>query len=192
MTSKPVVKKLREVKESEIQTLTSGVRVIIPRINHFELQGLVQMEEDVLPPIVLDEETGREFPNENDPTYLAKIEAQNMRRGLKVLDIALIGVILVDGMPDDNEWLPEVMFKSKLGLLDIGLLDLNSPIEKEYAFKKYIAFKAPEDWDKLQGKINAVEEAAAAADATFQGDEARQADSPARSKERRKGKANRN
>lgn len=175
--SNPVVDKLRERSADKIKTLSSGVRVIIEGVSNFEMQEVAMKAGEVYPPIYKDPETGRDVENYADPHYQRQLEKANLARGLMVLDAMLIGVILVDGLPPDDEWVKVLRFKEKRGLINLEDLDFNSPIEKEYAFKKHVAFINPEDWKLLQGKVEEIQEATSKADAMFQGDAEQSADS---------------
>lgn len=176
MPSNPVINKMREDKSDKIKTLTSGVRVLINSISNFEIQEMSMSIADPPPPIIRDPETGRDFENVDDPNYIKAKYATDIKRGLLTLDAVLIGVELVDGLPDDSEWIPVLNFKAKRGIIDISDLDFNNPIEKEFAYKKYVAFVDKADWELLQSKIDAGKEAASKADAMFPSNEEQPAD----------------
>lgn len=176
MTVNRVVNKLKELQEDKIKVLSTGIRVIIPGISQFELQEMALEVETIKPPRFVDPETGREVENFNDPDYIERRTHENLKRGLRIMDSMLVGVILVDGMPEDNDWIDILKFKEKLGTIKLDGLDLDIKIEREYAYKKYVAFVDKDDLEILQGKVKAVEEAAKQADEIFQGDEARTAD----------------
>lgn len=181
--SNPVVDKLRQSQEDKIKVLSTGVRVIVDGISTFEIQEINMAMETVRPPIVRDPETGRDIENYDDPHYKEAVTEQNLKRGLLVLDAMLIGVTLVDGLPQDDGWINVLRFKEKRGLISLADLDLNNPIEKEYAFKKYVAFIDSKDWEILQGKVEEVSTATAKADAMFPSNEERAADNGSSSQE---------
>lgn len=196
MPSNPVINKLKELNEDKIKTLSSGVRVIIPGTSQFELQEMALESEPVKPPRFTDPETGREVENYNDPDYIDRLNTMQLKRGLRLLDSMLIGVVLADGLPDDsdyNNWVATLKFKEKMGYIHLNGLDIDNPgIEKEYAFKKYVAFIDTDDLDILKGKVKKAEEAAKKADEIFPGDEARDADSGSASEEGSEGQPARN
>lgn len=173
--SNPIVTKLKELDEEKIKVLTTGVRVIIPGISQFMLQEMAMSADTVKPPRFVDPETGREVENTNDPDYIEAVNTSNMKKGLRLLDAMLVGVILVDGLPDNDDWVDELRFQEKLGTINLSNLDFNRKIEKEYAYKKYIAFLDKADTDLLQVRARKVEEAAEKTDAIFPVDEARTA-----------------
>lgn len=180
MVDNPILEKIREQKqEEEIITLSSGIRVIIPGMSFFELQEMAINEPDIKPPIFHDPDTGRDIENPNDPAYIAAVQQAKMERGLKVLDSMLIGVKLVDSLPEDDAWVKKLRFKEKRGLVNLNGLNLDDPYEKEYAYKKHEAFLEKDDWDHLSAKIYGIREATNKADAIFPGDEKRDADNGA-------------
>lgn len=181
--SSPIVKQLKELEDGDIKTLSSGVRVIIKGISQFTLQSMVANSDTVKPPRFVDPETGREVENFNDPDYIDALNTANMKKGLMVMDAMLVSVILVDGLPEDDDWVEELRFQEKLGILSLDKLDFNRKIEKEYAYKKYMAFKSKEDMDLLQMRARKVEEAAEKTDAIFPVDEASAADNGGTSQE---------
>lgn len=193
MPSNPVADKLRENAQSNIQTLSTGVRVIIPEMSSFEIQALAMYIPEPRAPLWTDPETGREMENVNDPTYLAAKQASDIERGMLSLDAMLIGVILVDGMPEDDTWLKVLQFKVKKGIVrNMEDYNLDNPLELEFVFKKHHAFRTTSDWQMLQGKIEETQGGAKKADAVFQSDEERAADNGASPEAASEGEASRN
>lgn len=180
-TKNPVVKKIREsaAKEDDVKTLSTGIRVRIHGISSFEIQEMALALDDPEPPRVHDPESDRVIENRDDPEYVRELDRLNFKRGMLVLDATLIGVELVDGLPDDKQWLPMLQFKAKKGMIGLSDYDLDNPLEKEYVFKKYYAFKSASDWQLLQDKIAEIQGATAKADAMFPSDTQRNGDSEA-------------
>lgn len=174
--SNPIVNKLKELDEEKIKVLSTGVRVIIPGVSQFMLQDMAMASETVKAPRFVDPETGREVENLNDPDYIEAVNASNMKKGLRLMDAILVGVILVDGLPEDEDWIDELRFQEKLGAINLSNLDFNRKIEKEYAYKKYVAFRSKDDTDLLNTRVRKVEESAEKTDAIFPADEARPTD----------------
>lgn len=175
----PVTAKLREKPVDDgIRTLSTGYRVKVGDISFFEIQEIATSLDYPPPPRIQDPDSDRVIENKDDPEYVRQCEAIDFKRGMLVLDAALIGVILVDGLPSDTEWLDMLKFKIKRGTVKTDL-NLDNEIEKEYAFKKYVAFKSPEDWLILQDKLAEIQGATAKADKMFQSDPPRNGDSHA-------------
>lgn len=192
MPSNPVADKLREQNEAKIKTLSTGIRVIIHPVSSFELQELAITIPEPTPPVWRDPETGRELENRDDPHFIAEKSARDMKRGLLSLDAMIIGVELVDGLPSDDTWLSVLEFKAKRGILDLSGFNLDNPIEREFVYKKYVAFVDTSDWELLQGKIKETQGAAQTADAVFQGDEERNANNGASPEAGSEGEGSRN
>lgn len=174
--SNPIVNKLKELDADKIATLSTGVRVIIGGVSQFVLQEMAMTLDNVKPPRFVDPETGREVENLNDPDYIEAVNLANIQKGLRVLDAMLVSVTLVDGLPADDGWVDDLRFQEKLGLINLDKLDLDRPIEKKYAYLKYVAFKSKEDMELIQMRARKVEEAAEKSDAIFPADEARTTD----------------
>jgi hypothetical protein len=82
--------------------------------------------------------------------------------------MAMFGVELVDGLPENNGWV------TKLRLLGITF-DSNDPVECEFYYKKHIAL-GNEDWAKV-GQLSGIsQEDIARAEQSFRGDEGEDTD----------------
>lgn len=172
----PVVNALKE-KTEDIHILSSGVRVILGDVSQMEVQTIAAQVEAPAIPLFIDPDTGRDIPNEADPLYVAAVTRTNMRRGMLVLESALLSVKLVDGLPLDTTWIEELRFKEKRGIASLEGLDLDSSYEREFAYKKFVAFRSNTDWELLQVKVQEVTRAARVAESSFRSDEERSADS---------------
>jgi len=81
----------------------------------------------------------RDEPNPNDPVYKKAMEETVRQRGLAAIDtMCLLGIELVDGMPEDERWLSKLRYMEKRGLLSLSAYDLNDPLDKEFLFKRFM------------------------------------------------------
>jgi hypothetical protein len=80
----------------------------------------------------------------------------------------MFGVELVDGLPPEDEWLEKLQMMEKRGLLSLGGYDLNSAMEREFLFKRFIAVGSP-DLEKISRAAGVTEAAVARAAAQFPG-----------------------
>jgi len=125
-------KSLHRDKDGVI-TLESGIRVKLrpvaaPLIT--EMQNRIPDPE--IPIQIL--EDGRAVEQVTSKAYLravAEVESQKAKAALEAM--AILGIQLVDGLPEDETWLLE------LALLGFETGDKLSNVEKEFLFKKYIA-----------------------------------------------------
>lgn len=165
-------------KEEKIYTLSTGIRVRFTPVNSMIIQSAMSRIKNPQVPIVVDKEQGRDYENPDDPRYiLALTEARTQRGYARLNTIILWGMILADGLPENDDWLYKLQFQERQGDLDLSDFDFKNPIDKEFAYKKFIAIgdKLEEDGTNTditlvlnQGFVN--EEAIESASDSFQGD----------------------
>ncbi len=112
---------------------------------------------------------GRAERNPSDPEYLAGLaEARRMRNAAIMDAMVMMGIEIVDGVPDDDEWVKKLRSMEKRGLLSIDGYDLEDPIDREFLFKRY--FLATGEVIELVSRASgATEEVVARAEASFPG-----------------------
>lgn len=140
------VAKDKAKESSEQVTLSTGVRVRINPVTPTLIDEVQARIPDPAPPEVFIEEKGRSEANYSDPKYLRDMERATTDRVVAALDaIAMFGITLVDdegnetGVPENDTWVKKLRLMDKLGRLDLSNLDLEDPIEAEFAYKRYIA-----------------------------------------------------
>lgn len=91
------------------------------------------------PPKVFIEDKGREEENPNDPEYLLAIDEYERARGVAIMDVmVMLGLELIDGLPEDDAWLTKLRFLSKRGQINLDDYDLDDPIEREFVYKRFV------------------------------------------------------
>jgi hypothetical protein len=158
------VARKRKSDEQEIVTLSSGKRALITAVTASLIDQVTAKIDDPEVPMWMNEEKGREEPNYTSPTYIREMKEAERLRGLAAMDaIIMFGIELQDGVPDPKEdnWL------DKLRLLGIDI-DPQSPLEIEFAYKKYVAV-SPEDIELVTEKSGITAEDVAAAERSFRG-----------------------
>lgn len=149
-------------EETKVITLSTGVKAILTPVSASLIDEVTARVKDPEVPMWMNEDKGREEPNPSDPRYLAELENAERERGKAAMDaLVMFGVQLVDPIPEDNEWLSKLKF---LGVVEDKEL---SPMEREFAYKKYIAVSAT-DIGKITGMSGVASEELAQAEATFQ------------------------
>ena len=138
-------KRQREKKDlGTIHTLSTGIRVrIVPVAAHLIDAAMFEVKDPVVPRQDLGK--GREEPNPMDPAYRQALSDAEHARGIAASDtLILMGVQLVDGLPeDDEEWLKPLRFLERLGHFKaLSEFDLKDEMDKEFVFKKYYAISA--------------------------------------------------
>ncbi len=131
------LKKKSGKKGDGIITLASGIRVRllpVPAGTITELQGSVKKPKvPTIPHPSADlAKEGHTIEHPDSPQYKQDMLEYNEKVsevGMKAL--TMLGVELVDGVPEDDRWIKELKF---IGI-DVG--DIEDEIELEFSFKKY-------------------------------------------------------
>jgi len=165
-TSKLVAQADEEMQQNEIVTLPNGIRV---QFRSVAPDLLRRVQADIIDPPVPKlphpDDPERKIENPHDPDYLAALNVANQKRTDAIMQaMVLRGVILIDGMPEDDEWLDDLVF---LGVVDKGDAKDAGDRLKEIWYKRFIALDTT-GFDLLQKKMGLNEEMVASASKTFQ------------------------
>lgn len=137
--------------DSEEVTLSTGIRVRLKPVSSSlveEMKASVPVPEV---PRVFIPEKEREEENPNDPRYTAALEEMERQQARAIFDALLIfGVELLDGLPEDDDWLKKLQFLEKRGNMDLSGFDLKDDFDLELLYKRYVAF-AGEDMKLIGG-----------------------------------------
>ena len=167
------------IMETDIKTLPGGVRVKFNQISLSILDAINHKFPDPEPPLV--EIEGKSTPdkpyyesNPNDPDYAIQLRNVAQERGTAMIDAMIImGVELVDGVPDNEGWLKTLQFNQKVtGVPDLSGYDLEDEMEKEFVFKKFYAI-GRDGMKELAKYTGVTEEGIDDAMSSFPGDEER-------------------
>ena len=164
-----VVKKSNGINLDEPVKLSTGIMARLIPVPTASIQEAAMAIKD--PPVPMQKVEGKDYPveNPNDPTYLEEKNeafAKRIQAGFDVM--AMLGVELIDGLPEDGVWLKKLKFLEKRGHLNLKDYDLEDDFEKEFVFKRYYAL-AGDDWDLLSKLSGVTEEDLAAARDKFRG-----------------------
>lgn len=144
-----VVKKSGDIDFDKPIKLSTGIEVRLVPVPTATIQEAAMAIKD--PPVPKQKIEGKDYPvdNPNDPDYLAaKGEAfgKRIQAGFDVM--AMMGVELIDGLPDNDDWLKKLRFLEKRGHLDLSDYDLDDDFEKEFVYKRFFVL-AGDDWNLL-------------------------------------------
>lgn len=181
-------------KVQQIQ-LSTGYEVIVHPVSQVTIQDAQSLIKDPPVPRILDD--GRAIFDDKDPEYLNGIEnpdhphytislrQANDKRGMAVVDIILIkGVEIVGGVPEDDDWLDELQFMAKRGLISLDGFDLTNKFDRAFLYKRHIVVGTEADWQIVMAAAMGVkEEDIERAMASFRGQTARDTDNPSTAKE---------
>jgi hypothetical protein len=166
-----VAKEERDRQKDDIVTLSSGVRVKLLPVNPATIAGVIARIEDPKVPMWHNPQKGRDEPNPLDPSYERALVLADQQRGVATMDaLALIGVELVDGLPEDDAWLKKLKLLDKVGHLDLSAFDLEDEIDVKYLYCKNVAIGS-DDWPMLFARLAISEEGVETASKFFQSGE---------------------
>lgn len=160
-------------EDKNILTLPSGVRVRINPVSPAlidEVTSYVKLPEV---PVFVNEEYDppREEPNPSDPDYLRAIEdAESERLAASIDALVMFGIDLIDGIPEEDDWIKKLQFLEKRDRIDLSVYDFNDPYELEFAYKRLVAM----DGDlitRISGLSGVSKEDVEDAEESFRGDE---------------------
>jgi len=125
-------------KDDGITTLSTGYRARLIPVSASLIDQVTAQVKDPDIPMWHNDDKDVDEPNPNHPDYIKALEGKGRERGMAAMDaIIMFGVDLLDPIPEDNIWI------KKLQILGISLdIDVDDPIEREFAFKKYVAVAA--------------------------------------------------
>lgn len=163
-STKAVVEVARKRKgdEQEIVVLSSGVRAKVKSVTASLIDQVTAKIKDPEVPMWHNPEKDRDEPNYTDPKYIRAMREKERERGIAAMDaIIMFGIELIDEIPDPEKdpWL------QKLRMLGIDI-DPQSPLEIEFAYKKYVAI-SPEDVELVTAKSGISAEDIEAAEQSF-------------------------
>jgi hypothetical protein len=167
-----------------ILELTTGVRIRLGHVPPGILEDVAGRVQAPRVPNWFNPDKGVEEPNPNSPDYLAALAEYELKQAAAIMDaIALFGMDLVDGVPEDDSWIGKLKILSRRGGFDMSGYDLDDPIEREFLFKRYIAL-GNEDLMTIGKAVGTVtSHDIERARASFRDDETRAADRTGRSEE---------
>jgi len=133
----------RQRAGDDVVTLSTGYRARIRPVSVSLIDEVQASFKEPEVPIWHNPDKDRDEPNPNDPEYVKALAEVERKRGRAVIDtLLLMGIQLIDGLPEDDGWLEELRMLEKQGYLDLSGIDFDNPREKELLFKRYVACSA--------------------------------------------------
>lgn len=172
--TRPRIDVLKAIKEGEVITLSTGVKVRLKSVSAMLMQNIADSIEDPeIPMVEVEVDIGgekriRNEPNPSDPVYQAKLAKADNDRGLAALEaMYILGIELVNGVPDPGIWLEDLKYLEKRGRFSLDGYDLKDDRDMEVVYKKFIAVGAA-DTVLLTEALGVSEERIAQAARSFQ------------------------
>jgi hypothetical protein len=142
------VKKNRVLSGEEV-VLSTGIRAKLTAVSSSSIiEAQAEIVDPPVPMVKIDGKAG-EFENPNDPDWIEakrKIQMERVQAGIDTLII--MGVELVDGLPEDNGWLKKLQYLERRGRISLKSYDLEDELDREFLYKKHIAMSS-DDWEML-------------------------------------------
>ncbi len=172
MSKNPVISTAKEVSQNgagNIITLSDGRRAKLLPVSSTLIDAVTNKIKDPEVPMWFDEDKQRESPNPADPDYNRALEEAGRKRGLAALDaLAMFGIELLDGVPEDRTWIK----KLKILHVDLDEYNLDDEMEVEFLYKRF--FVANNDVIQKLSEVSGINpDEIQAAEATFPSDKER-------------------
>ena len=176
MGEHPVIETAKGKTFDNVVRLSTGIQAILRPVSASLLQDVMSRIVDPQEPWTYNEEKGREEPDPYNKEYLAKLTSNNQARARASMDaMAMFGIELVDGLPEDDMWIKRIKQFEKLGYLDLSQFDLEDEIDQEFLYKRYIAL-GNQDLVNI-GKMSGIrQEDIDEAESSFRSDKGRDSD----------------
>ena len=146
-----------KVRPGEVVELSTGVRVELKRVPPGLLEDVVNRVKDPEVPVFFDPNKEREMPNPTHPDYLNALKQAERDRSIAVIETTILfGLDLVDGMPEDDDWLKKLKFLARRGVFDLEQYDLDDELDQEFLYKRYIAL-GDKDFAMLTSLISGID-----------------------------------
>jgi len=138
--SNPVLAVAKDKKTTEDSIINvNGVRIKIVPVSAALIEEISRKIKDPQVPVVFDKDADRSVSNPGDPQYLADLAEASSRRNRAAIDaLALFGIDLIDGMPEDESWMKRLQYLVRLGHLDLSGFDMNDELDQEFLYKRYV------------------------------------------------------
>lgn len=135
-----VAKARQNGDENHIVMLADGRKAKVVPVSVGLIEEVTSKIQDPPIPTYHDEERNRDIENPVDPDYLRGLADATRKRGIAAIDaMVMMGVELLDGLPEDNLWEKRLKTLQKRGLLDLSTYDMSDPIEREFLYKRFVA-----------------------------------------------------
>lgn len=154
-------------KEQRVIFSTGIEAIVRPVAPDLVNDAIMEIDEPAVPTFT--DEHGRVMENPTDPQYAIEKHQYELAVNRAALDVVIImGVDLVDGLPEDDSWLKKLRYLERKGRIDLTEYNLEDPLDLEYLYKAKVAMGA-EDIASLARYIGVGEQEVAAAERVFQG-----------------------
>ena len=138
--SNAVIETVKQKTVGNVVTLSTGIQAILRPVSASLLQDVMSRIVDPPEPVIYNEEKGQNEIDPFDKEYLATIAKNNQARARASMDaMAMFGIELVEGLPEDDSWISRLIYMEKMGYLDLAQFDMEEAIDCEFVYKRYIA-----------------------------------------------------
>jgi hypothetical protein len=136
----PAVEVAKGKKKDDIVTLSTGIRAKLLPVPASLMQEVVSRLKEPAVPWEYDEALGRDAENPHNLEYRKALAELDQKRAKASIDaMAMFGIELIDGLPEDGKWLAKLKRMESFGYLDLSEFDLEDEFDLEFLFKRFIA-----------------------------------------------------
>lgn len=137
--SNPVLEVAKNRKSVDDILNVNGIQIRIIPVSAALIEEITRRVKDPIVPRVMSPDGDREVDNPGDPRYLAELAEASSRRNRAAVDaLALFGIELINGLPQDDSWLKRLKYLERLKHIDLSEFDLNDPMDQEFLYKRYV------------------------------------------------------
>jgi hypothetical protein len=153
-----VVKRNTRDEAGKEITLSTGIRAILtPVASSLIIEAQSEIEDPIVPMQEIEGKPGK-YENPHDPDYLkAKKKAEKARVEAGIDTMIIMGVELVDGLPENDGWIKKLKYLEKRGRISLKGYDLKDELDREFLYKRHIAMSS-DDW-MLLNEISGIRQA---------------------------------
>jgi len=141
--------------------LSSGVTLKPKKVNGFLIQEVMRQFQKPKPPLVMNEDLGREIENDSDPGYIQAMTDYNVEITIAIVDLFIVaGTELHGAVPKGIPGLNDLSWQNDLEA--IGIRVGPNPSKKYILWVKFVAAPLEEDTTEIMsgvGRMSGVAEA---------------------------------
>lgn len=169
MSKSPAVVTAKAVSQNgagNIIKLEDGRRAKLLPVSSTLIDAVTNQIKDPPVPMWHNDDKDRDEPNPSDPDYIAELNEASRKRGLAALDaLAMFGIELLDGIPEDRTWIK----KLKMLHVDLDEYNLDDELDVEFLYKRF--FVANNQVIQKLSEVSGISpDEVEAAEASFPGD----------------------
>lgn len=138
-------------------TLSTGLKVKVSPVPDFLMSQSGRHLTEPKAPFIEDSryKDGRKFFNEDDPEFQEKARQFNHDLGMARIDTKLLwGCEIIEGYPEDDQWLRKLHFQEQLGAIGLAQYNLEEDFVRRFLYLKLFGIGSVLDDDGANADLN--------------------------------------